>query len=249
VKVQPSRSKPPAPSSNDWADPVGPNKGPSVSYNAAGCPACGIFFSSPNVHPTLLLVLWICVVILAQKSPATVLVPILCGSAILCSSEARSAWLGLVNRSRWLLAVLVATTVLMIPGESVCPGCPITEEGLQFAGEQLLRLLFILFAVAWLITRWPAKEFTGAICGIASRAGFSAARRAAVRLALTLQVIGKSDRSRPLWREFLNEVTDPSVPPQELQTISFEDPPFGNRDRIGLVMAIAATVLLWWVLP
>ena len=201
------------------------------------------------MHPTLLLVLWICVVTLAQKVPATVLVPILCGGAILCSREARAAWIGLIIRSRWLLAVLVATTVLMIPGESVCPGCPITEEGLQFAGEQLLRLLFILFAVAWLITRWPAQEFTGAICGIASRTGFSAARRAAVRLALTLQVIGKTDRGRPLWRDFLSEAAVDSVPAQEAPTISFEDPPLGNLDRMGLVLAIAATVLLWWALP
>jgi hypothetical protein len=207
------------------------------------------FIFLPNVHPTLLLVLWICVVVLAQKSPATLLVPILFGCAILCSREARAAWIGLIIRSRWLLVVLVVTTVLMIPGESVCPGCPITEEGLHFAGGQLWRLLFILLAVAWLITRWPAQEFAGAICGIASRTGFSTARRAAVRLALTLQVIGTTDRGRPLWRDFLSEAAVPSVLEQEALTISFEDPPLGNLDRMVLVVAIAATFLLWWVLP
>jgi hypothetical protein len=141
------------------------------------------------------------------------------------------------------------TTALMTPGESAWPGVPVTQEGLQFAADQLSRLLFVLFAVAWLLTRWPAPVFAGAICNLASRSGVDAARRAATRLALTLQVIGAADRARPLWREVLAETSMPPTAMQEAPAIAFEDMPLGAWNRLVLTLALAATTGLWWVLP
>jgi hypothetical protein len=154
------------------------------------------------LHPSLTLFLWLCAVLLVQRLQAAPLGALVLISAGLSGAVVRQHWRRLLVRTRWLLLVLAVTFLWLTPGERLYPGIPLTWEGLLSAGEHLLRLLAVLFAVAWLLGRQSLLQIVSGLYGIA-RAFGAGAERAVVRLALVLQYVERGDAAD--WRRLLQE--------------------------------------------
>lgn len=158
------------------------------------------------MHPSLTLFLWLCGVLLVQRLPPAALAAIILIGIVVSGAPVRQHWLRLLTRTRWLLLVLAATFLLLTPGERVYPGVPLTWEGASVASEHLLRLVGVLFAVAWLLARHSLLQIVSGLYGIAQAFG-AAARRGVVRLALVLQYVERGEVGD--WRHLLREEGEP----------------------------------------
>jgi hypothetical protein len=159
------------------------------------------------VHPSLTLFLWLCGVLLAQRLPPEALAAIVLIGIVLSGAPVRRHWLRLLRRTRWLLLILAATFLLLTPGERVYPGVPLTWEGASMASEHLLRLVGVLFAVAWLLGRHSLLQIVSGLYGIAQAFGAAALQRGVVRLALVLQYVERGEVGD--WRRLLRDEGEP----------------------------------------
>lgn len=159
------------------------------------------------MHPSLTLFLWLCGVLLIQRLPPAVLAAILLIGVVLSGASVRQHWQRLLRRTRWLLLVLAVTFLLLTPGERIYPGMPLTWEGLLVAGEHLLRLVGVLFAVAWLLGRHSLLQIVSGLYGVARAFGAAALQRGVVRLALVLQYVERGEVGD--WRRLLREENGP----------------------------------------
>lgn len=203
------------------------------------------------MHPSLLLSLWFCGVILLQKLPVPWLALALVAAALIAGARARRDWGRLLRRSRWLLAVLVLTFAAMTPGISTWPGAPVTDEGLLMAADHALRLVAVLFAVAWYVGGRTTEELVGALWGLAAASGRTTPRRAVVRLALTLKAASDLEGRGGRWRDLLAEAADGQSGPGAGadDALRFAAVPFGRREGLIAMAAVIATGILWRLLP
>lgn len=159
------------------------------------------------LHPGVRLLAWMVVLL-----PITLVVPFypliaLLGVGLASVKPAvRRHWAVLMLRSRWLLLVIASSLFLAIPGEYLWPGYPGTIEGLMAAATQILRLLAVLLAVAWLLDAPPNLLLAGlyAVAHTLLRPlGWAhLAERAAIRTALVFKVLDQEARD---WRQLLGD--------------------------------------------
>lgn len=192
------------------------------------------------MHPSLTLVLWLCGVLLIQRLPPEALAAAVLLGVATGGAPVRLHWLRLLSRTRWLLLVLAATFLLLTPGERVYPGVPLTWEGLAVAGEHLLRLVGVLFAVAWLLGRNSLLQIVSGLYGIANAIGAAALQRGVVRLALVLQYVERGEVGD--WRRLLREEREPE-PEETALVIRYE--PARVRDWCIGAGGVLATLAGW----
>lgn len=152
-------------------------------------------------------------------------------------------YLGLLRRSRFLLASLVLFFVLGTPGDPWFAGLPwVSREGLILGLEQGGRLCAMLAAVAGLLaTTPPAAIATGLLPLLAPRGQLgSGATQALVRLLLVLEE-GAGPRPRGQWRELLREPE-----PTGLTRLEVAAHPLSSGDMafLGLLGASALGLVL-----
>lgn len=197
-------------------------------------------------HPSLLLLSWLCAVVMVQKAPIPVIGVALAVAAILTGRAVAKAWLGLLHRSRWIVIVLVSTFALMTPGESIWPGLPVTIEGLVMALDHGMRLVTVLYAVAWLLAEQPTDRLVAALWGFATVARASFLERAVIRLALTLRQAGSVGPRKRDWRAMLGTAAEPVGADSVIQ---FEVRPMTAFDLMACATALVATATIWCFLP
>lgn len=190
------------------------------------------------MHPSFVLAFWLLAVLLIQVLPA----PWLSGASlvVLLVSEqpVRVSFMFLLRRSRWILLTLLLTFIFLTPGERLLPGFPGSLEGLHAAGEQLLRLLAVLLAVAWLVAGRPVEWLLSALWGGLALARGDAGRRFIVRLALTLRYAAGDER-RSSWRALLAASVGGSAASDGRREITLAHVPLPASEK-----AVVATVLL-----
>lgn len=194
-------------------------------------------------HPSLRLVAWVCVIAALQRAHGWWLAGLLPLAVLSAGSAARTRWRGLLRRSRILLLVLAATYVLLTPGVALVAGHPGTQEGALAAADQLLRIVLMLGAVAWLLDSTPINELLAGIYGLARPSGrppggHGLAERFAIRLALVLRY-AESPIAKD-WRTLLDEtIVEASGP------VSFDFVPLRPIHWLAAFSLVAATL---WIL-
>lgn len=154
-------------------------------------------------HPAARILLW-CGWAAAVELVAAPELPILAVAAATAFvfARARNEGLRLLRRTRWLLAVLVLTYALAVPGAPLWPGldwASPTMEGLAAGGLRAARLVLLLAGLAVLLAFTPRPRLIYGLYVLAAplaRVGFD--RRAfVVRLGLTLDHVERGE-ARPL---------------------------------------------------
>lgn len=196
-------------------------------------------------HPSLRLLAWVCSVAALQRAHGWWLAGLLALGVALVGGATRARWRVLLRRSRILLVVLAVTYLLLTPGEALVAGHPGTQEGLLAAADQLMRLVIMLGAVAWLLASTPINELLAGIYGLARPSAQGAiprnhglAERFAIRLALVLRYADSPIAKD--WRTLLDEtVIDAGGP------VAFEFVPL--RPGHWLVAAGLVVATVWFL--
>lgn len=202
------------------------------------------------MHPGVRLLAWLVVLLpVAVIVPSYLLVALLGVGLASVKPAVRRHWLVLMRRSRWLLLVIAVSLFLAIPGEYLWPGYPGTIEGMAAAATQVLRLLAVLLAVAWLLDAPPAVLLAGlyAVAHTLLRplGGTQLAERAAIRTALVFRVLDEDTRD---WRQLLGEDEMPSAVGSPGEDVVIETRSLRRGDYLVLAGGIALAslaVLLW----
>lgn len=195
-------------------------------------------------HPSLRLVAWFCAVVALQRVHGWWLLGLLPAALAAVGGQARARWRVLLRRSRILLAVLGLTYLFLTPGEALVAGWWGTREGAVAAADQLLRIVLVLGAVAWLLATTPVAELLAGIYGLlrarpaADATLRGVAERFAIRLALVLRY-AESPVARD-WRTLL-DATDPEAG----EAVQFEAVPMRPADYAVAAALVLATVALF----
>jgi hypothetical protein len=170
------------------------------------------------LHPASLLLGWISAAISLQQLSlsglalaALAVVPL-----ALAMAPRRSAHM--IRRSRWLLASLALLFAFGTPGR-VIPGLSwLTIDGLQLAGEHLLRLVLLLLLLALLLERLQVDRLMSGLFLLLAPLellGFDR-QKAVARLMLVIDLV-ENDHGRH-WRDWLKPGEEPPPPALTLRT-------------------------------
>ncbi len=136
------------------------------------------------------------------------MLPILFLLAVLVLILRRRAPLRLLWRTRWLLLVLLFGYAYSVPGEPVwlaLGNMTPSWEGLRHGAEQAARLIVLLLWLDMLVLRLPANDLLAGLYQLMRAFAWLGvdARRAALRLGLTLRAIEAMERGRGNLRSLL----------------------------------------------
>lgn len=195
------------------------------------------------LHPSIFLLLWLIASALIQVlAPALLVIGL--GLALLVSgARIRQQARHLLQRTRWLLVVLLATYLWMTPGEYVMSGIPVTMEGLEQGGLQSLRLLSMIYAVSVLVVVLPPARFLSATWSLTGRGRWSGVRRALTRLALVLEESDQLAHQRMNWHALLADAQLGPNGDQSKEQLALEIQSVPNW-QWGMVMLAAAIAVL-----
>lgn len=201
------------------------------------------------VHPTVQILSWILLVLLAQRWQTAVLLTmgvLCCGVALWLGS---AQFKGLLRRTRWIAFSLLLIYAYATPGVAVWEslgGLSPTREGLLDGALQLGRLLCALAGLAVLLTSLSLERLIGGLYSLAYPLRFIglSRERFAVRLALTLEYAEAAMRDTASdWRTTIE---------QALQTgesgtahIELQRQRYGLLDASLLVAGVALAVGAW----
>lgn len=188
------------------------------------------------MHPSLVFALWLSVLIPLQACPFPVLLAVFGAAILLAGQGVRNSFFRLLRRSRWLLATLALTFVLLTPGEYPLPGLPVTEEGLRQAADHLLRLLAVLLAVAWLVGGRSSEWLLSALAGYAPPSSENG-RRFVVRLGLTLRYAAIGE-PRPSWRSLVDAANTDATNTQESSVLELNVAPWSLGGKLIAALAL-----------
>jgi energy-coupling factor transport system permease protein len=144
------------------------------------------------VHPTVQILLWILLVLLAQRWQPLALLPICALSSGAALWLGSAQFLGLLRRARWIAFSLLLIYAYATPGGALWNALGVlspTREGLLDGALQLGRLLCALAGLAVLLTSLSLERLIGGLYSLAYPLRFVglSRERFAVRLALTLE--------------------------------------------------------------
>jgi energy-coupling factor transporter transmembrane protein EcfT len=159
------------------------------------------------LHPTVRLIVWGAAAAFVQWLPAT-------GLSLMCAAAlAAGAWLApqrlqlLLKRTRWLILSLVLLFAVATPGVYLLPSLGSfgpTEEGVRLGFEHLMRLVFVLAALAVLLQITGVEGLVAGLHGLMRPLSWLGLDRGrvAVRLMLVMHYVEQSPPGRR-WREWL----------------------------------------------
>lgn len=199
-------------------------------------------------HPSVLILLWVCLVISIQSLQTTGL--LLAGFPLLALAYALSATrlITLLRRTRWIMLSLLLIYAYATPGVAVWASLAQfspTHEGLTNGLLQLCRLAFTLAGLAILLNLLPRQQLISGLYVLTyplRYVGLSR-ERLAVRLALTLQyaefVIWDTTGN---WRTSIGQMLAPTE--VNLRSIELHTSPFTKHDGMILTIGCALLVLV-----
>ena len=200
-------------------------------------------------HPSVLILLWVCLTIVMQSLQATGL--LLAGVPLLIAACALSAvhLYVLLRRTRWIMLSLLLIYAYATPGVAIwatlAQFSP-TYEGLTDGLLQLCRLAFALAGLAILLGLLSQQQLIGGLYTLAYPLRYLglSRERIAVRLALTLHYAESAMLDTAInWRASIEQML---APPEVKQgSIELHTPPFTLRDGLLLIMACALLLLAW----
>lgn len=197
-------------------------------------------------HPSVLILLWVCLVISIQSLQTTGL--LLAGFPLLVLAYALSGTrlITLLRRTRWIMLSLLLIYAYATPGVAVWASLAQfspTHEGLTNGLLQLCRLTFTLASLAILLNLLPRQQLISGLYVLTyplRYVGLSR-ERLAVRLALTLQyaesVIWDTNGN---WRTSIGQMLAPAE--VNLHSIELHTTPFTMHD--GMILAIGCALLV-----
>lgn len=154
---------------------------------------------------------------------------------------ARRPLLTMLRRLRWLILAITVIFAFITPGEylvGVGGSLGLTREGLDAAGEHLLRLITLMASLVIVLSRLPVPRLVTAVHTLLypfSLLGLSR-DRAALRLSLVLRYIEEAEERS--WREWLHD--SPRFLDGEIVTFDIASP----RLRDYLLWLVLAGLLL-----
>jgi len=154
---------------------------------------------------------------------------------------ARRPLLIMMRRLRWLILAVTVIFAFITPGEYL-PGVGgslgLTREGLEAAGEHLLRLITLVATLVIALSSLPVPRLVTAVHALLFPFSlFGLPRdRAALRLTLVLRYI--EDAEECSWRTWMLEAT----PPSSAEVVSFSPTSPGLFDYL-LWLALACLLL------
>lgn len=156
---------------------------------------------------------------------------------------ARRALLTMLRRMRWLILAVTVIFAFITPGEYLTGlggSLGLTREGVEAAGEHLLRLLTLMASLVLVLSRLPVPRLVAAVHALLypfSLLGLPR-DRAAMRLILVLRYI--DDAEDHSWRDWLNDVS----PSPGVETVAFDMISLHLADYL-LWLALAGLLLAW----
>lgn len=202
------------------------------------------------IHPTVQLLLWILLVLLAQQWQ---LVPLLliclfcCGVALWVGSV---QFLGLLRRTRWIAFSLLLIYAYATPGHAVWNSLGSfspTHEGLRDGVLQLGRLLCALAGLAILLATLSQERLIGGLYSLVYPLRFIglSRERFAVRLALTLEYAETAMRDTAGdWRTTVDQALRSGA--AQAAHIELQRQRYGVLD-VFLLVAGVALFIGWWL--
>jgi hypothetical protein len=172
-----------------------------------------------------------------------VLAALLCALALLARG-ALVAWWRLFYRMRWLLVSAWLIMAYAVPGDAWfdLAWAP-TEQGMQEATLQSLRLVFTLGCLAWLFRELDRDALLVALLGFLPGRSTPGTGRFAVRLWLVMENL-QDERFRGAWRRILDDVEPESA---SSATLSLNLPAWGRADLIFCGGVTALCILTVWL--
>jgi energy-coupling factor transport system permease protein len=201
------------------------------------------------IHPTVQLLLWILLVLLAQRWQLVPLLVmcVLCGGTALWVGSVQ--FLGLLRRTRWIAFSLLLIYAYATPGtalwNSLGSFSP-TYEGMLDGALQLGRLLCALSGLAILLTSLSQERLISGLYSLAYPLRFFglSRERFAVRLALTLEYAETAMRDTASdWRSTI----DHALQTGETGTahIELQRQRYGLLDALLLIAGVALMIGVW----
>jgi energy-coupling factor transporter transmembrane protein EcfT len=152
-----------------------------------------------TLSPAMKLIAVLVMAVMLQTTPGLLLALVI---AVWMLITHRVLLLKLLRRVRLLIAVLFVITLLMTPGTALFPewGLYPTQEGLHLALIQMLRLIGMLAAVAWLLATTDDQELAaGSLALLQPLAGNKDwPERAVARLLLVFHYLEDAPKPRNL---------------------------------------------------
>lgn len=194
------------------------------------------------LHPAVWLAAWCAAAIAVQRLGLHWLAVASAPTFLFVALHAgHDAW-RLLKRARWLLLAIAVLFVAATPGERL-PGAlgaaGVSVEGLQLAGEHLLRLALLLSTLASLLRLLGRDGLLGGLHCLLAPLGILR-ERIVVRLMLTLDYV-EDERKAARWRDWLAD-----VPETAGSSLHLAVAPLRAMDRllIGGVLAGATGLML-----
>jgi hypothetical protein len=197
-------------------------------------------FVALKFHPASLLLTWMAMALALQWLTGEALVVVALGFLFLALVVARSGFLKILRRLRWLIVAVTVIFAFITPGEyleGVGGSLGLTREGVIAALEHLLRLVALVASLAITLFLLPLPQLIGALRTLTYPAMLLGMRRdrAALRLMLVLHYIDGDERRS--WRSWLLDVTD--VGPDVVAVEVSEPGPFDYLWWLCLLVALA----------
>jgi energy-coupling factor transporter transmembrane protein EcfT len=188
-------------------------------------------------HPAVRFLLWGATAVAAQFAAGFPLVVLLVVVSTFATALARSRFVRLLRRTRWLLLAIALLFAWATPGVLLLPDLgwlSPSADGLRLGATHFARLVIVLASLSLLLEYTPPDEFVGALFGLmAPLEAIGIDRgRVAVRLMLVMRY-AESARARR-WRDWL----DPAAADEEPDVITLKRTRLRAGD--GFVMALLA---------
>ena len=168
-----------------------------------------------DIHPGAVLSMWIALVLIGDLALVNVSIKILVGAVVAMVTTAIVAdlhgFLVLLRRSRWLLLCAGLAALWGTPGEFSPAVGFVTVEGIAQAAHVLARWVIALAALGILMRILPVNSLLEAIHGMVIPVAILVGRRQladrfALRLAMTIELVGAEKRVSTNVGQFDNDV-------------------------------------------
>jgi energy-coupling factor transport system permease protein len=147
-----------------------------------------------TLHPASILAAWLALLVLVATVTGVHAMFLAASLTLIALVRAKSRYLQLLKRSRWLLLTLLLTFAFMTPGVYINAFFGATWDGLRLAAESVARLICTLASLAVVLEAVPSLRLVVGMRALLAPLEFASGLRGlrdriAVRLILTLQAI------------------------------------------------------------
>lgn len=197
------------------------------------------------LHPTVRLVVWGSAVASTQLVSLDWLLAVAAVALPAAALLARTRFLLLLRRTRWLLLSIAALFALATPGVLLVPelgSAGPTREGIILGFTHLMRLVLLLALLAILLQATPLDDLVSGLYGLLRPLAWLGLdrERAALRLLLVLRYVEEAPPGAS-WRAWLERADLPAEAPVLLRSV-----PLAPADYVVLAGLGAVALMAVW---